>query len=121
MSLRRPYAACMIDLGSIAGLHEHRHELHAYCQRCDRWSILPLADLVASGRGSSRLPLTVRCRDCHEIGRLQVRPPMPTHPRSVGWMETRWNRIPSRGRASVLDAPLHGAPAIDWPTSACGT
>jgi hypothetical protein len=121
MSLRRPYAACMIDLGSIAGLHEHRHELHAYCQRCYRWSILPLAELVASGRGSSRLPLTVRCRDCHEIGRLQVRPPMPTHPRSVGWMETRWNKSPSRGRASVLDAPEHDAPAIDRPTSACGT
>jgi RNase P subunit RPR2 len=79
----------MIDLGSIAGLHEHRHELHAYCQRCDRWSMLPLADLVAGGRGSSRLPVSVRCRDCGNAGRLQVRPPVPSHPRSVGWIETR--------------------------------
>jgi hypothetical protein len=77
----------MIDLGSIAGLHEHRHELHAYCQSCNRWSVLPLANLVAGGRGSLRLPFAVRCRDCGKTGRLQVRPPMPLHPRAVGWME----------------------------------
>jgi non-ribosomal peptide synthetase component E (peptide arylation enzyme) len=33
----------VIDLGTIAGLLEHAHELHAYCPRCDRWSVLPLA------------------------------------------------------------------------------
>jgi len=26
----------MIDLGTLAGLHEHRHELDTYCPRCDR-------------------------------------------------------------------------------------
>ncbi len=78
----------MIDLGSIAGLLEHHHELHAHCQWCSRWSVLPLADLVASGRGPLRLPFTVRCRDCGKTGRLQVRPPMPLHPRAVGWMES---------------------------------
>jgi hypothetical protein len=51
----------MIDLGSIAGLHARKHELHAYCQSCNRWSVLPLADLVAQGRGSLRLPFTARC------------------------------------------------------------
>jgi len=47
----------MIDLGTIAGLHEHDHELHAYCLRCDRWSVLRLALMVAHGKGSLRLPL----------------------------------------------------------------
>ena len=78
----------MIDLGTVAGLHEHDHELRAYCQRCDRWAVLPLADLVAQGKGPLRLPLKVRCRDCGEVGRLQVRPPMPAHPRAVGWVGT---------------------------------
>ena len=78
----------MIDLGSIAGLLNHEHELHAYCHSCNRWSVLPLANLVAQGRGSLRLPFTVRCRVCGETGRLQVRPPVPSHPRAVGWMET---------------------------------
>ena len=33
----------MIDLGSIGGLHARQHELHAYCPRCDRCAVLPLA------------------------------------------------------------------------------
>jgi len=47
----------MIDLGTVAGLHSHNHELRAYCPRCDRWSVLPLALMVAQGKGSLRLPL----------------------------------------------------------------
>jgi uncharacterized Zn finger protein len=31
--------------------------------------------VVAAGQGSRRLPITVRCQDCGEVGRLQVRPP----------------------------------------------
>lgn len=31
VSPTRCYRRPMIDLGSIAGLHEHRHELAAYC------------------------------------------------------------------------------------------
>ena len=76
----------MIDLGSIAGLHEHGHQLAAYCRRCDAWRVLPLAEMVAQGKGSLRLPIRVRCRDCGEIGRLQVRPPVPTRGPG-GWME----------------------------------
>jgi len=76
----------MIDLGTLAGLHAHHHELAAYCPRCDRWSVLPLAEFVAAGHGSRRLPLTVRCRACGAVGQLQVRPPVPTRAPG-GWME----------------------------------
>lgn len=79
----------MIDLGSIAGLLARDHELHAYCGRCDRWAVLPLAEMVAAGHGSRRLPITVRCRWCDAIGRLQVRPPMPAHSTATGWMQLR--------------------------------
>ncbi|MDH4167391.1 MAG: hypothetical protein OEV90_13420 [Gammaproteobacteria bacterium] len=87
-SPRRAYSRPMIDLGSVAGLHEHGHQLAAYCPRCDAWRVLPLDEMVAQGKGSLRLPLRVRCRDCGACGRLQVRPPVPSHPRSIGWMET---------------------------------
>ena len=76
----------MIDLGTRAGLHEHDHQLATYCPRCDCWRVLPLADLVAACHGSRRLPLRVRCRDCGEVGQLQVRPPMPMRGLG-GWME----------------------------------
>ena len=39
----------MTDLGSLAGLLEHRHRLDAYCPRCDRWAALDLAAIVADG------------------------------------------------------------------------
>ena len=79
----------MIDLGTLAGLHEHRHRLDAYCKRCDRWAELPLGKLVARGQGARRLPLPVCCVLCGEVGRLQVRPPVPTRPDSVGWISAR--------------------------------
>lgn len=75
----------MIDLGSLAGLLEHDHELHAYCARCDRWSTLDVAQMVAESKGSLRLPFTVRCRVCAEVGQIQVRPPMPSRS-STGWI-----------------------------------
>ena len=76
----------MIDLGSIAGLHGHQHELACYCARCDRWVVLDLAAMIRDGYGERRLPLTVRCQECGEAGRLQVRPPVPTRAGSVGWV-----------------------------------
>jgi RNase P subunit RPR2 len=79
----------MIDLGSIAGLHQHDHELRAYCPRCDRWAALPLAELVRQGKGSMRVPITARCGVCGEPGRLQVRPPMPAWTNCNGWIESR--------------------------------
>ena len=75
----------MIDLGSIAGLYERQHELHAYCMRCDRWQELDLPLLIARGHGSRRLPLRVRCTRCGNPGVLQVRPPVPTRAAS-GWI-----------------------------------
>ena len=68
----------MIDLGNIGGLLERGHELHAYCPCCDRWTRLDLAAMVAAGLGERRLPIRVRCEVCGEIGRLQVRPAVPT-------------------------------------------
>jgi hypothetical protein len=76
----------MIDCSTLAGLLEHDHRLAAYCPRCDRWAALPLAELVAEGKGLLRLPVTVRCRDCGERGTLQVRPPVPTRGPG-GWGE----------------------------------
>lgn len=67
----------MIDLGTIAGLHEHEHQLAAYCPTCGRWRVLPLAHLVANGKGSLRLLVKVRYVKCGGPGRLQVRPPVP--------------------------------------------
>jgi hypothetical protein len=79
----------MIDLGSIQGLYEHGHELHAFCLRCERWRVLDLAGMVRRGQGSRRLPLTVRCRQCGELGQIQVRPLMPAWTNSNGWMALR--------------------------------
>jgi len=76
----------MIDLGTLAGLHGHRHRLDAYCPRCDRWAAIDLAAMVEAGLGERRLPIKVRCRDCGEVGRLQVRPPVPIRGQG-GWME----------------------------------
>lgn len=75
----------MIDLGSIAGLLAHDHELHAYCVKCERWVVLPLERMVSEGKGSLRLPFKVRCRECGETGQLQVRPPTPARS-PVGWI-----------------------------------
>ena len=66
----------MIDLGTLTGLLERRHRLDAYCPRCDGWA--EFAEMVAQGHGARRLPLTVRCRNCGAVGRLQVRPRVPT-------------------------------------------
>jgi hypothetical protein len=76
----------MIDLGTLAGLLEHEHTLAAYCPHCDRWAQLDLAAMVSNGLGDRRLPIKVLCRDCGEVGQLQVRPPVPTRPASGGWI-----------------------------------
>ncbi len=77
----------MIDLGSIGGLLERGHSLAAYCPQCDRWAVLDLAAMVATGHGWRRLPITVRCHACGETGRLQVRPPVPMlDPHRAGWI-----------------------------------
>jgi len=91
----------MIDLGTLAGLHRYGHSLAAYCPRCDQWRELPLAELVAAGHGSRRLPFTVRCRDCGKVGQLQVRPPVPTRGPG-GWMEIARQRASYKAMAVCL-------------------
>ena len=86
LCLPRAYSRPVIDLGTLAGLHAHDHQLAAYCPHCDRWEVLPLAELIAAGHGSRRLPIRVRCQHCGEVGRLQVRPPVPTRGPG-GWTE----------------------------------
>ena len=78
----------MIDLGTVAGLRRHQHQLAAYCQRCDRWAQLNLTVLVDAGLGERRLPIGVRCRECGEVGQLQVRPPVPTWTNTNGWIDS---------------------------------
>ena len=80
------YAVRMIDLGTLAGLREHGHELHAYCLACDRWAAVDLDALIGAGYGERRLPITARCRVCREPGQLQVRPPVPAWTNTNGWM-----------------------------------
>ena len=79
----------MIDLGSIAGLHEHGHQLACHCVRCDRWALLDLAAMINAGHDERPLPITVRCQLCGESGQVQARPIMPAWTNSNGWMELR--------------------------------
>ena len=67
----------MIDLGSVYGLLARDHEVHAYCSQCERWRKVDLAHLVLLGQGDRRLPFRVRCLQCHQLGVVQIRPPMP--------------------------------------------
>ena len=67
-------------------MHEPGRQLACYCVRCNRWALLDLAAMIDAGHGERRLPITVRCQPRGEVGRLQVRPPVPTRGPG-GWME----------------------------------
>ena len=41
----------MIRLDTFRALHEHDHQLAAYCATCERWAVLDLERLIAEGRG----------------------------------------------------------------------
>ena len=86
LSLSRPYARGMIELGSIASLYAGQHEVHCYCARCERWRVLDLQHLIDIGRGVTRLPLRVRCLRCRRLGQVQIRPRMPPHSTASGWV-----------------------------------
>jgi len=43
----------VIDLGSIAGLHEHGHQLACCWVRCDRWTLLHLAAMIDAVHGEA--------------------------------------------------------------------
>jgi hypothetical protein len=76
----------MIDLSTFAELVKHGYRLAAYCQRCDRWAVLDLTAFVDAGLGDRRLPITARRQACGGVGRVQVRPQVPTRG-PAGWME----------------------------------
>ena len=65
-----------ITLDTYAALLECDQNLAACCPKCQRWVVLDLAQLVASGRGQEgfigRHP---RCQVCGTLGHWQVRPP----------------------------------------------
>jgi len=50
----------MVDLSSIAGLHERQHEMRCYCAKCHRWRTLDLRSLISRGRGNQRVPFAMR-------------------------------------------------------------
>jgi hypothetical protein len=76
----------MIDPSTLAGLHEHRHQLAAYYPRCDRWRVLPLADLIAQGHGSRRLPMRVTCSACGSPGICRCAYPcLRARQSAIGW------------------------------------
>jgi hypothetical protein len=79
----------MIDLGSIAGLHRHQLQLACYRIHCDRWALLDLAAMIDAGYRERRLPIRMRCEVCGEIGRLQVRAPVPLRGPADGWSRTK--------------------------------
>ena len=76
----------MISLGTLRGLHDHDHQLHAYCPKCARWVELNLAHLIARGMGYKAVPFRVRCLRCGERGVAQLRPPLPKHSVANGWI-----------------------------------
>ena len=67
----------MVTLDALRKLHEHDHQLAAYCPKCRRWAVLDLARLIAEGRGKycfvGRKP---RCSYCRGSGIWQLRPPV---------------------------------------------
>ena len=67
----------MVTLNTLRKLHEHDHQLAAYCPTCERWAVLDLERLIAEGRGEyvfvGRKP---RCSYCRGLSIWQLRPPV---------------------------------------------
>jgi hypothetical protein len=66
----------MVTLDTLRALHEHEHQLAAYCPTCERWAVLDLEQLIAAGRGDYVfVGWTPRCSYCRGPGSWQLRPP----------------------------------------------
>jgi hypothetical protein len=66
----------MVTLDTLRALHEHEHQLAAYCPTCKRWAVLDLPALIAAGHGDRCcIGQRARCRDCGGRGEWQVRAP----------------------------------------------
>jgi len=59
---------------ALPDCNEHGHQLACCCVRCDRRALLNLEAMIDAGHGERRLPITLCCQVCGEVGRLQVRP-----------------------------------------------
>jgi hypothetical protein len=46
----------MVTLDTLRKLHDHGHQLAAYCPACERWAVLDLERLIAQGRGEYCFP-----------------------------------------------------------------
>jgi hypothetical protein len=67
----------MVTLDTLRALHEHDHQLAAYCPTCERWAVLDLERLIAKGRGDyCFVGQKPRCRYCGGSGVWQLRPPV---------------------------------------------
>ena len=67
----------MVTLDTLRELHEHDHELAAYCATCRRWAVLDLERLIAAGRGEYYSSAGSRAVSyCCGLGTWQVRPPV---------------------------------------------
>jgi hypothetical protein len=67
----------MVTLDTLRALHDHDHQLAAYCSTCERWAVLDLERLIAGGRGDyCFVGRTPRCSYCRGRGIWQLRPPV---------------------------------------------
>jgi hypothetical protein len=61
----------LVALDTFRALHEHEHQLAAYCATCERWAVLNLERLIAEGRGKYRfVGRKRRCSYCPRAGYL---------------------------------------------------
>jgi hypothetical protein len=49
----------MVTLDTLRKLHEHGHQLAAYCPTCERWAVLDLPALIGSYQGIALNPWIV--------------------------------------------------------------
>lgn len=72
-----------VRLDTFRALLEHEHELACWCPGCRRWATTDLAMLVREGLGDrSIMGCKARCRKCGMEGQWQVRPPVPSAPKT---------------------------------------
>jgi hypothetical protein len=66
----------VVTLDTLRKLHEHGHQLAAYCPTCERWAVLDLPALIAAGHGHRYcIGWRPRCSYCRGRGEVQVLAP----------------------------------------------
>jgi hypothetical protein len=99
----------MVNLGTLRGLYERRHQVAAYCPSCRHWAVLDLEGMVRAGRGDMPVKaLRPRCRRCGREGEKQVRPPVPDFSTGIGqWQSWTADNNP---RTAIHRPPDVGRP-----------